>query len=165
MTPSFHVPDSECKSRVTRFCWQCQNATKVSAGGARGHSLCLMNKVRAQLTLSKSLSKLGRGRTDRCEYHAVHFFITSPTTPGHKGVHGAKPGWWRDRRIEESENGQWKRRISYHRHSRNQDFELSEPYERNQAQGNSHFASAGSFPLLTQLTSDPVISDSPAEYG
>lgn len=81
----------------------------------------------------------------------------------HKGVHGAKPGWWRDRRIEESENGQWKRRISYHRHSRNQDFELSEPYERNQAQGNSHFASAGSFPLLRQLTSDPVISDSPAE--
>lgn len=42
-----------------------------------------MNKVRAQLTLSKSLSKLGRGRTDRCEYHAVHFF-TSPQPPAIK---------------------------------------------------------------------------------
>ena len=42
-----------------------------------------MNKVRAQLTLSKSLSKLGRGRTDRCEYSAVHFF-TSPQPPAIK---------------------------------------------------------------------------------
>ena len=42
-----------------------------------------MNKVLAQLMLSKSLSKLGRGRTDRCEYRAVHVF-TSPQPPAIK---------------------------------------------------------------------------------